>query len=187
VIATLFIYYMAPRYYAVFVPTFSIWGAAGLGQLALWARETGREIGLPPSFRAPAAWAACGVVLAGGFALSALPAYSDLSWSRGERALQTAGEALRAASDGPIRVAGVDPIISFHSGATHYWLPVSDEQTALAYIAAKSIDYVVVRGRDAGSRSYINAWIAEGVPGMTPVQSFVTDVGETITIYDADG
>lgn len=185
IVATLFIYYMSPRYYVVSIPIFCIWGAAGLGELTHWALETGREIGLPTRLRAPAAWASCAAVVGAALALSGLAAYRDLAWSHGERAIEAAGRALRAPGGEPLRVAGVDNLVSFYAGATHVWLPAADEQTALAYIAAKSVDYVVVRSSAAGGRSYLNDWIANGAPGMTPVQSVVTDVGETVTIYDA--
>src|SRR5262249_46205042 len=157
-------YYTHPRFFVVAVGLLSIWAAAGLFSFSEWCQGTAAFYLQPP--KAKFAGAAAAVLLGALTIASAVGAnLAVLRSARANRPLAAAGEWLRAHSNGPIRLAALDTVVSFHSGATHVWLPQSSGENALRYLRMRGVNYVMIREDALADRPYLQDWDANGPAG----------------------
>ena len=166
VIATFFVLWNDARYYFIFVPLLVIWAANGVDMLAGWVRSTGIAAGGSFLTRPLYAQAIPALVVAF-LVLSPLKAgvylyqFHDSAPVRGiEREL---GVWLGKQQNHPVRIMDLRLPMVFHAGANHRFFPYCDADTALRYLDAAEVDYVVLR-RGTSFTKYYSAWAAHGIP-----------------------
>jgi hypothetical protein len=183
ILGTYFIDYTHPRFYVFVIPIFCIWASVGLRKLVSWGRATSSNVGVHRRWRSSLAV----LIWIAGIGSIFVPAAASLADFRVDRPFKTAGEWLRDLSTEPIRLLDTSTIISFHANAAHFWLPYSDEKTALLYIDKRNINFVVVRKSDADSRPYMRDWVENGVPHPRAKLVYSFDAGpgkrERVKIY----
>jgi 4-amino-4-deoxy-L-arabinose transferase-like glycosyltransferase len=173
------------RFLFPLLPALLVWGGAGLDRLATWARASADGAGLSTravALSAPAAVSACLalVCIAGASGIREsdevsmswmVPGYQDDrgigDWLRGE-----AGAQARP------RVMDTGPLVAFYAGGVLVPYPWTDSLTALRYIAARNVQYVIVRESDGKRRPYLESWFNEVPdPRLELVKTFASESG----------
>jgi 4-amino-4-deoxy-L-arabinose transferase-like glycosyltransferase len=156
--------YFHDRFLFPLLPALLVWSGAGLDRLATWARTSATGSGLSPrtsDLAAPAAVAVClSLVCVAG--ASGIRESDELSMSfmipayREDRAI---GEWIRQqGGDLRPRVMDTGPLVPYYAGGVLVPYPWTDSTTALRYIAARNVEYLVVRQSDSTRRPYLADW-----------------------------
>jgi 4-amino-4-deoxy-L-arabinose transferase-like glycosyltransferase len=169
VLATVFVLWDADaRYYFIFVPFLCIWAASGLFEISLWIKSSGttagwrrgvRYLGLP--------WIIPGLL---GFATIVSPVRKVITLyefsNSGPRTSvdKDVGIWIGRKQARPIRVMDLTLPLSYHAGAQqHLYFPYSTGDTAIRYLDAAKVDYIVLR-RGMRFTQYYDEWLAHGIP-----------------------
>jgi len=158
------------RYLLPLLPWLLIGAGAGLARLGATVGDTVARLPAGARLGRPAAAAAVGLALA---LLCAVPTrgmdevheFSE-AWDPSRVALREAGRTLGGGLPrglGALRVADVEPTVAFYAGAVFQFFPDTDEETAIRYLDARQVDYLVLRPFGYGI-PYLETWYAEGPP-----------------------
>ena len=179
VLALFFIYFLALRFYVLFLAAFCIWASAGLFTVARWARLTfsSEERSTTPVARLAVALALAAVMIP-----AALFATKDMLGARGSRPIKAVSTRMATGSD-HLRIADTQTPFSFHAKAEFVWLPYSDEQTALKYLAKKRVTHVVLHKQDLDQVPYLRSWSESGVPGAQLVAQAARSNGNFVQVF----
>ena len=155
------------RYFLLLLPVMIIWAAKGLSHLALWVETMLRIQG----FRV--AWSRCIAMSVASAAVAAvlLVAVKGIeddqflrAFGRSSLPVKVAGEWLHAFAPGPITVMDASAILAYHARASFLVYPETDEATALRYINAKRVDFLVLQEKWLPPTPYARAWLSAGIP-----------------------
>lgn len=176
------------RYFLLLLPVMIIWAAKGLSHLAHWVEATlrmkgwgtiwSRRVGM--SIATVAATAVLLVAVRGIEEDQFLRAFGKSSLP-----VKVAGEWLHAFAPGPITVMDASAILPYYAKASFEVYPEADAATALRYIAAKKVDFVVLQEKWLPPTPYAHAWLAAGIPSPDAhlVYSVNTGARGRILIY----
>jgi 4-amino-4-deoxy-L-arabinose transferase-like glycosyltransferase len=176
------------RFLFPLLPALLVWSGAGLERLAAWARASLGTWGLGPrtvDLAGPAAVTMClGLVCLAG--ASGIRESDELSMSfmvpayREDRVI---GDWIRQQGAGAQtrpRIMDTGPLVAFYGGGVLVPYPWTDSVTALRYISARNVSYLVVRQSDSTRRPYLADWF-QHVPDarFELVHTFAADNGES--------
>ncbi|HWL14606.1 MAG TPA: glycosyltransferase family 39 protein [Opitutus sp.] len=155
------------RYTFAALPFFAIWSARGIDELAIWGLRTAaknrlgaaRLVWVPRTLRILIGTTLFALSAAGVGNISEFD--SDRSSHLGAR---EAGRWLAGYRPGEKRVFDAEPTIAFYSRGTLLCLPWASSEVALRYIAGKSPDFIILKGRLIRSWPFMQAWIDGGIP-----------------------
>jgi hypothetical protein len=176
------------RYFLLVLPVMIIWAAKGLSHLAGWVetalRLKGWRVASSRRIAMGVASAAIATVL-----LVAVKGIEDdqflRAFGRSSLPVKLAGEWLHAFAPGPITVMDASAILAYHAKASFLFYPETDEATALRYINAKKVDFLVLQEKWLPPTPYAHAWLATGIPSPNArlVYSVNTSARGRIVIY----
>jgi hypothetical protein len=179
VLALFFAYSSALRFYVLFLAAFCIWASAGLLTVARWARLT---FSSEERSGTPIARLAVALALAAVMVPSGLFATKDMLGARGSRPIKALSTRMATGSD-QLRIADTVTPFSFHAKAEFVWLPYSDEQIALKYLAKKRVTHVVLHSEDLDQVPYLRSWSESGVPGAQLVAQAARSNGNFVQVF----
>ncbi len=155
------------RYVAPLVPFLIIWAAKGAQEGYFWLRDTGAAVNW--------GWLRQGWLRQGWLQVTAflllitlilgsavcLPPFSI----NPDRLIRKEAGLWLAAHDNEAKaVMDVLPLTPYYAKGSWLPLPYADSERALAYIAGKNPDYIVLADGDRDKRPYIEEWIEYGIP-----------------------
>jgi 4-amino-4-deoxy-L-arabinose transferase-like glycosyltransferase len=160
--------WVALRYYFIFLPTLIIWASEGIVELSKWVLATLGAIRRGAVLRSLAARSVTPAAVAA-IALISYRGIGDVPdlamWGPQSRIVKRAGEWLGNLHARPKTIMDTATNVAFQARAAYVPFPWSDSETALRYIEAKGIDFIVVRTANASSgRPYLSDWVENGIP-----------------------
>ena len=154
------------RFLVVFLPVLIIWSAKGAEEVGNWTAKSLANI--LPTVRGLnyasvlGSSAAIGVLLA--VSWITIGGFEDLQ--RNDVALKTAALEVRKMSpSGRAIIMDMDPLVAFYAGGILQPFPYAKEKTALRYIAANQVNFLVLRENLESDIPYYHDWAKKGIPG----------------------
>jgi 4-amino-4-deoxy-L-arabinose transferase-like glycosyltransferase len=154
------------RYYFVLVPFLVIWAAFGLTVCAQWTYDTVRQLAVTPDL---ATWIShtvapiiTAVMVANTWnAVRHHWLFTDASTET--RYIRDAGEWIGRQQSQPVKIMDLFTPLTFHARAQFVHFPCCKPETAIRFLDASHVDYVVLR-RDLTFTPYYKDWIDLGIP-----------------------
>jgi 4-amino-4-deoxy-L-arabinose transferase-like glycosyltransferase len=179
--------YFNTRYILPFLFVLIIWAANGVAELAGWTRKTVSSLGLDNRMYAEMTsrlipFASAAVLLA--LAWGAIGHVDN--FRKGDSTLKAAGLYLKGHFPAGFTVMDTDGLIAYYSGGIYRPFPYASENTALRYIAAKSINVLVLRHNNPEtSNPYYQSWVSAGIPDShaSLIGSFTSEEFGRIDLY----
>jgi len=177
------------RYFLLLLPVMIIWAANGLSHLACWVETALRIKGWRVAWSRGLAMSVASAAVAG-ILLFAVKGIEDdqflRAFGRSSLPMKLAGEWLHAFAPGPITVMDASAILAYHAKASFLFYPETDEATALRYISAKRVNFLVLQEKWLPPTPYARAWLAAGMPSANArlVYSVNTPGHGRIVIYE---
>jgi hypothetical protein len=166
-IATFFALWSEPRYYFIFIPLLCIWAANGLIEVGLWTRTTSAAAGW--RLVASPVTSLCiipgliGVVMIVGPVKRARGLESFEEGAPSTRVEKEVGLWIGRQQDHPVKIIDLSIPLAFHAGAQFTYFPYCTAESALRYLDAAHVDYVVLR-RGEKFTHYYEDWLTHGIP-----------------------
>lgn len=154
------------RYFYAGFGLLLFWGAHGACELRNWTRDTLKAWPALARWANPAGSAALvlSAMLVLATALRAIPSEPQFAeagnWERRDAGLWLAQH--EKAADKWVMDVGVQ--IPFYAGAHIMYLPYTDDEVALRYVAKKRPNYIVLIGGSGGGLPYTQQWFEQGIP-----------------------
>jgi 4-amino-4-deoxy-L-arabinose transferase-like glycosyltransferase len=144
------------------LPALVVWGGAGLAHLRGWALGSATRSGLSlwPSRGLVALAVAVPMALTAACGALGVRWSDELSQSWNDAQLQddaALGRWLREQGH-PVRIMDTGPTVAFYAGDVLVLYPWTDADTALRYLAAKRIAFLIMRDGDRKARPYLDEW-----------------------------
>jgi hypothetical protein len=154
------------RYYFVLVSFMIIWAANGLVEVAYWTRKTVAIIGVRWISPLVPANIVSGV-MALGVVIYPLSEVRELGnfreGSTDSRVIKDVGLWIRQQQARPIKIMDLSTPLAFHAGAQYVHFPYSNAESAIRFLDAAKVDYVVLR-RGVKFTEYYENWLTHGIP-----------------------
>jgi len=158
-----------PRNYFVLVPFVSIWAASGLIGVVRWTKATVDSmrferlrfalLGSVTFAIASLAVVAYVNTAAGVKSGSGLSEESSVS----SRDIKEVGMWIRRQQDRRVKIIDLGTTPAFHADAEYVHFPYSNAETAIRFLDAAKVDYVILR-RKGRFTDYYDDWITNGIP-----------------------
>jgi 4-amino-4-deoxy-L-arabinose transferase-like glycosyltransferase len=154
------------RYYFILIPMLSVFAANGLVGIGLWlkASDAGWRALQRPWF---SQWLVPGVI---GLAmvltsfLGVKSVYNFAESAPATRVDKEVGAWIASQQAQPVKIMDLSIPLAYHAGAKSFsYFPYTDGDSALRYLDAAKVDYVVLR-RDARFTKYYEDWLEHGIP-----------------------
>jgi hypothetical protein len=167
VVATCFALWNEQRYYFVLVPLLCIWAANGFWEVGLWTKASSEAAGWN--------WLGTPIVsqgiVPGMLALAMILGtvspvrriYVFLDSARPTRVDKAVGEWIARQQNNPVRIMDLSIPLAFHADAQFSYFPYCTSDSALRYLDAAGVDYVVLR-RGEKFTKYYEEWLNHGIP-----------------------
>jgi hypothetical protein len=157
-----------PRYHFVVVPFMAIWAAHGAMAMGAWVRATVDILQverLKPIVLSGTAVAMAMVAFLSYVHIAAVVRRDSRldEESASNRDVKEVGLWIKQQQSGRVKVMDVGTPLAFHANADYVHFPYSDSETAIRFIEAESVDYLVLR-REATFTRYYDDWVASGIP-----------------------
>jgi len=169
IVATLSVVHaIYPRNYFVFVPFLSIWAANGLVGVARWTKTTVDAMRFE-RFRFVALG---GAAFAIGFLTLVAYVYTTSVVRRDSRLNEESGSSrdtkdvgmwIRRQQDHRVKIMDIESPPAFHADAEYVHFPYSNAETAIRFLDAAKVDYVILR-RGRTFTDYYDDWLTNGIP-----------------------
>lgn len=182
-LATLHFWYI--RYLAPVLPLLSLWSARGVLVLADWVAETALLSHRLPQWRLGVTAGVIGMALLILVRLATPEVAAAPEFTAGDVAVKRVGLWIKAREPGAVRVMDYSTVTPFYASAVMVPYPYASPETALRYLDAKGVKYVVVRQSYARYIPYLEQWAQSGIPDGRAelVYTDRTDAQEAIQVY----
>jgi hypothetical protein len=158
------------RFVVPLLPFVIIWSSKGIDDASRWLVATGRRITKSDAIPAYLLGFGTRCVLVAGFVLMAVGVIpASPAFSPRELALRETGEWIQKQQREP-RVMTVAPEVPYYAGGVFLPLPEADDSLALAYIALKAPDFVVLT-HELERAHYQERWFRDGLPSASLIHS----------------
>jgi hypothetical protein len=159
---------IAPRFYFVLVPFFSIWAANGVIGVALWTRRTAdsirfQRLSFVPLGSATFVVASLAVLAYVNTGAGARRCSSFIELSPSSRDLREVGLWIGRQQDHRVKIMDVGTQPAFHADAEYVHFPCSSAETAIRFLDAAKVDYLILRRAEIFT-DYYDDWIQNGIP-----------------------
>jgi 4-amino-4-deoxy-L-arabinose transferase-like glycosyltransferase len=157
-----------PRYYFLFVPFLLIWASNGLVEVGLWTKASGAAVG----WRIAASPAVSRYIIPGliGLTIIIYPVRAVrtlrgyfTSNSPSSRLEKEVGLWIGHQQSRSVRIMDLSLPLTFHADAQWAHFPYCDGETAIRFLDAAQVDYVVLR-REGKWKQYYEDWLTHGIP-----------------------
>jgi 4-amino-4-deoxy-L-arabinose transferase-like glycosyltransferase len=168
------------RYFLLLLPVMIIWAAKGLSHLTQWVETTLRIKGWHAIWSRRVGMSIAAVATAAVLLVAVRGIEEDQflrAFGKSSLPVKVAGEWLRAFAPGPITVMDASAILPYYAKASFEVYPEADEATALRYIAAKKVDFLVLQEKWLPPTPYAHAWLATGIPSPDAHLVYSVDTG----------
>jgi hypothetical protein len=156
-----------PRYYFVFAACLLIWASNGIIEVGRWTLAT-----IAPLWPGRAT-----VPILSSLAISGMLALATVVYPiKGVRNCSSftpsapvnlverdLGVWIRHRQEHPVRIMDIPLTVAYYANAEHVYFPFCNGETALRFLDAAQIDYVVLR-RDQKFTQYYKDWLTHGIP-----------------------
>jgi hypothetical protein len=183
ILATLFIYFAALRFYLPVLVVFSIWAGASMKGFKLWTQRSAALFGLGSRRQGVATGLAWSLAMTAVILPAAVWTIHSFVSIRSTRPVKLVAENM-AAMHRPLRISDASSPFAFHAGAEFVWLPYCDEATALQYLKMRQVTHIVVRSDAMEWRPYIKKWVAGDVPEGRLIAQVTSGTGEKVQVYE---
>jgi hypothetical protein len=170
VAATISTPWMQTRFYYVLIPFLLVWAANGLVEIGLWTRASSAAAGWP-ALAGPlvSEWVIPGLL---GLAIVICPVHSVRGlWLMQEGAPSSQVEKdvglwighLQNLQNRPVKIMDLTLRPTFYADGQWVHFPYCDGKTALRFLNASKIDYVILRRNETFTHYYAD-WLEHGIP-----------------------
>jgi 4-amino-4-deoxy-L-arabinose transferase-like glycosyltransferase len=155
------------RYFLPFLPVMIIWAVNGLSHLCHWVTVGLKNNCWNVATSRRVARVVASVIIGMLLLVSAAGIEDDpflRAFGRNSLPVKVAGEWLHSFAPGPITVMDASAVLAYHAKASFLFYPDTDEATALRYIAANKVNFLILQEKWLPHMGYARAWFDRGVP-----------------------
>ena len=181
-VATFTFLWSEPRHYFVFVACLLIWAANGLIEVGRWTLTTiaplwsGRAIVPILSSWVVSGMLALATVVYPIKGVRTCTSFADSAPDN--RVERDVGVWIGRRQAHHARIMDLPLTVAYHAGADHVYFPYCDGETALRFLDAAQVDYVVLR-RDRRFTQYYEDWLTYGIPDSRAESVDVSSIAGT--------
>jgi 4-amino-4-deoxy-L-arabinose transferase-like glycosyltransferase len=163
-----------------------LWAGFGASFLVAWTQASASTIGLGRRTGAVLSLAAPAAILAPLLVTALMGVRESDEMSQGwlnPRIDIRLGQLLAESTPRP-RIADTAPTIAYYAGGVIVRYPwTDDDETARAYLASKSVDFIVLREEALRARPYLREWHERAQAGWLELVASASGTGGTTSIY----
>jgi hypothetical protein len=162
-----------------------LWAGAGASTLVAWTQASASTLGLGRRAAALLSLAAPAAILAPLLVTAFIGVRESDEMGQGWRNPRVdiqLGHSLAESMPRP-RIADTAPTIAYYAGGVLVRYPWTDDATARAYLASRSVDFIVLREEALHARPYLREWHERAQAGSLELVASATGTAGTTSIY----